>query len=121
MRPAPPRPTCAPQWMQSLCAKFAARRAALQAARCRGHPTQTLSLAHYRLRLKPNQDRDRLRRRCPALYIMIGERQQWIGLGIVGADGAYRDAVRFRPEPAHDSPLSVVGERFGFDHIALAD
>ena len=66
-------------------------------------------------RLWANQDRDRLCRRRSALQIMIGERQQRIGLRIIGADRAYRDAMGFYPEAAHDPPLSVLGERFDLD------
>src|SRR4029077_3261857 len=73
------------------------------------------------LRLKPNQDWDRLCRGCSALHIMISQREQWIGLGIIGANRAYRDAVRLHPEAAYDSPLSILGERLDLDHVAFSD
>src|SRR5271166_791894 len=74
-----------------------------------------------RRRLRANQDRDRLCRRGPTLQIMIGERQQRIGLRIIGADRAYRDTMGFYPEPTHDSTPSVLGERFDLDLLALRD
>jgi hypothetical protein len=52
---------------------------------------------------------------------MVSERQQRICFRIIGADRAYRDAVRFYPEAAHDSPLSVLGERFDLDLVAFRD
>src|SRR6266550_8869241 len=91
-------------------------------ARYARSPTQTLSFTGIELRwLRANQDRDRLCRRCAALQIMIGERQQRIGLRIIGADRAYRDTVRFRPEATHDPPFSIPRKRFDLDHVALSD
>src|SRR6266853_2426349 len=98
----------------------ASKRVAPAAARWERPPTQTFSLTSSEWRrLRANQDRDRLCRRCPALQIMIGERQQRIGLRIIGADRAYRDAVRFCPEATHDSPFSILGKRFDLDHLTL--
>src|ERR1700750_1810170 len=83
-------------------------------------PTRTSSLPRTKLRrLKADQDWDRLCRRCPALHVMIGKRQEWIGLGIIRADRAYRDTVGFYPESTHYSPLSVFGQRFNLDLVAL--
>src|SRR5580658_870573 len=52
---------------------------------------------------------------------MVSERQQRICLRIIGPDRAYRDTIGFYPEATHDSPLSVLGERFDLDLIALRD
>src|SRR6516164_5992859 len=101
---------------------LASGRTAPAAARRAKPPTQTFSLTRSELRrLRANQDRDRLRCRRPAFQIMISERQQRICLRIIGADRAYWDAVRFYPEAAHDSPLSVLGERFDLDLVAFRD
>src|SRR6266446_1291356 len=100
----------------------ASKRVAPAAARWERPPTQTFSRTSSEWRrLRANQDRDRLCRRCPALQIMIGERQQRIGLRIIGADRAYWDTVRFRPKAAHDSPFSILGKRFDLDRVALRD
>src|SRR6266478_2786962 len=97
-------------------------RVAPEAARRARFPTQTLLFTGIELgRLWANQDRDRFCRRRPALQIMIGERQQRIGLRIIGADRAYWDAVRFRPEATHDSSFSILGKRFDLDLVALRD
>src|SRR6266478_2876551 len=100
----------------------ASKRVAPAAARWERPPTQTFSRTSSEWRrLRANQDRDRLCRRCPALQIMIGERQQRIGLRIIGADRTYWDAMRFRPEAAHDSPFSILSKRFYLDDVALRD
>src|ERR1700730_8879678 len=98
-------------------------RAVAPAAARHGRPlAQTLLFTGIKLwRLRANQDRDRFCRRRSALQIMVSERQQRICLGIVGADRAYRDAVRFYPEPTHHSPFSVLRKRFDFDLVTLRD
>src|ERR1700739_4301930 len=101
---------------------LASRRTEPAAARHARWPPAPTSLSCTRIelqRLWTNQDRDRFCCRCPALQIMIGERQQRIGLGIIGADRAHRDTVRFSPETAHDTPLAILGERLDLDHVAL--
>src|ERR1700730_10352606 len=52
---------------------------------------------------------------------MIGERQQRIGLRIIGADRAYWDAMRFCPEATDDSPISILSKRFYLDDVTLRD
>src|ERR1700756_4949001 len=99
---------------------LASGRTAPAAARRAKPPTQTFSLTGSELRrLRANQNGDRLCRRCPALQIIVSERQQRIGLGIIGPDRAYRDTMGFYPEPTHHSPLSVLGERFDLDLVAF--
>jgi len=101
---------------------LASGRTAPAAARRAKPPTQTFSLTGSELRrLRANQDGDRFCRWCPAFQIMVSERQQRICLRIIGPDRAYRDAVRFYPEAAHDSPLSILGERFDLDLVAFRD
>src|ERR1700736_4519607 len=52
---------------------------------------------------------------------MIGERQQRIGLRIIGADRAYWDVMRFCAEATDDSPISILSKRFYLDDVTLRD
>src|SRR5215831_8742569 len=67
-----------------------------------------------------NQDRDRLCRRCAALHIMVGKREQRICFRVISADRAGRDAMGLCPEAADHAAL-VIGQRFDFDRVALVN
>src|SRR5215470_19040732 len=81
-------------------------------------PTQTSSFSRTELRLQANQYRDRLCRRCTALHIMKGEREERIGFRIISADRAGRDTMGLCPEAADPAAL-VISQRFDFDRVAL--
>src|SRR5215469_11102606 len=119
MRPRLPRPSCARPAAQSRYAMPAAARTAWAAAPPPLPPLQTLSSSRTGLRrLTANQDRDRLRRRCAALHIMVGKREQRICLRVIGADRAGRDVMGLGPKTVDHAAL-VIGQGFDFDRIAL--
>src|ERR1700747_945565 len=84
-------------------------------------PTQTSSISRTELRrLKANENWYRLCRRCAALHIMIGKREQRICFRVISADRASCDTVGLCPEAADYAAL-VIGQRFDFDQVALGN
>src|SRR5258706_9620423 len=71
--------------------------------------------------LRPDQNRDRFGRRRFAFNIVVGQRKQWIGFRVVGANRTLRDGVGPRLEALHHALLSVVSERFDLDQSAGLD
>src|SRR5215469_15385698 len=120
MRSGPPRPRCAPHSTQNHCAMLAAERIAPPAAPPTKPLTRTLSVAPTGLRLKANQDRNRLCRGCAALHIMKGEGEQRICFRVISADRAGRYTMGLCPEAADHAAL-VISQRFDFDQVAFGN
>src|SRR5215470_6044263 len=99
----------------------AAGHAAAKAERSSRPPTLTLFIVHLSDlscgAWSANENRYRLRRRCAALHIIKGEREQRICFWVISADRPGRDIMGLCPEAADHAAL-VISQRFDFDRVA---